>query len=461
MDVGEKFEQIKSAKNLSLREAQYFADIINNYFQLGRPQEFEEYETELTQKLPQLFSFLDFNQLINLSHNYFLFCRTNNPEKNTDLHQQKINEEVFIPFWNRLNLILKNQNFTRLNYNPKPKNVILQTRHATTQGSYAPGKQIFAFSKALLLERYNVKVLSSGNIDADFKDLMLNNPCFHVSQKQGLSELEKLADLRSECQQFEPATVFTDAELGLLVAAEIIGMPAKCHLLSAGFYRVPWYSKILLTEELMTDELREDSKFHAIPQTLLMENLAPKISKNQILEARSQLKLENDFVVGAFARYEMFSESYLSFVDTYLQRTKNTKVVLAGPNAQNLAKRLLACHISNGRVKLLGKSNTAILGHLCHAFLDTFPNVTGYAALESMAKGKPVFTLDCKNLGLYSKNRLRELIFDCERELLEGLVRAQTDKAYYSQMAEASLDLVSKLGGLDQLAEAIKCIRYN
>ena len=72
MDVGEKFEQIKSAKNLSLREAQYFADIINNYFQLGRPQEFEEYETELTQKLPQLFSFLDFNQLINLSHNYFL-----------------------------------------------------------------------------------------------------------------------------------------------------------------------------------------------------------------------------------------------------------------------------------------------------------------------------------------------------------------------------------------------------
>ena len=38
-----------------------------------------------------------------------------------------------------------------------------------------------------------------------------------------------------------------------------------------------------------------------------VENLAPK-SQKQILEARSQLKLENDFVVGAFARYEMFSE---------------------------------------------------------------------------------------------------------------------------------------------------------
>ena len=461
MDVREKFQQIKSAKNLSINEAQYFADIINNYFQDGRPQEFEEYELELTKKLPQLFEFLDFNQLINLSHNYFLFCRTNNPEKNTDLHQQKINKEVFTPFWNRLHLILKNQNLTRLTYKPKPKNVILQTRHASTQGSYAPGKQIFALSKALLSEKYNVKVLSSGNVDAEFKDLMLNCPCFHVSKKQGLSEYEKLADLRSECQQFEPASVFTDAELGVLVAAEIIGMPARCHLLSAGFYRVPWYSKVLLTEELMTEELSNDSRFHAIPQTLLMENLAPKIPKNQILEAKAQLKIENDFVVGAFARYEMFSESYLSFIDSYLQRTENTTVVLAGPNSQNLAKQLLACHISSGRAKLLGKSNTAILGHLCHAFLDTFPNVTGYAALESMAKGKPVFTLNCKNLGFYSKNRLRELIFDCESELLEGLLAAQTDKEYYSQMAEASLAFVSELGGLDRLVKALQRIRYN
>ena len=40
-------------------------------------------------------------------------------------------------------------------------------------------------------------------------------------------------------------------------------------------------------------------------------------------------------------------------------------------------------------------------------------------------------------------------------------MRAQTDKAYYSQMAEASLDFVPKLGGLDRLVKAIKCNRYN
>ena len=398
MDINEKFNQIRSVSSLSITEAQYFADIINNYFQEGRPGEFKAYELELTKKLPQFFEFLDFNQLITLSHNYFLFCRTNNPGKNTDLNQQQINKEVFSPFRKRLRALLKEQHFAALSYKPQLKNVIIQTRHATTQGVYAPGKQIFAISRALLKAGYNVKVMSYGNVDKEFKDLMLNNPRFHVSQKQGLSEFEKLIDFRSETQQFEPKSIFTDTELGFLVAAEAIGMPANCHLLSAGFYRVPWYAKVMLTEELMTDELKKDKRFHPIPQTLLLENLAPKISQKQILDARAQLKLKNDFVVGSFARYEMFSEDYLSFVNTFLHKTKNSSVILAGPNNQKSAKQMLACHLSTGRVKILGESNTAILGHLCHAFLDTFPNVTGYAALEIMAKGKPVFTFNCKNL---------------------------------------------------------------
>lgn len=455
MNIDKKFSQIKNAAELSLQEAQHFSDILTEYFRSDRSERFGQYEQDLTKKLPQMFGFLEFNNLIEFAHRYFMFCRTINPKENTDSKQKKISSDVLSPFSKRLKLILEDQKLLPLDYKPKAKNVILQTRHAQTEGAYAPGKQIFALSKALIKNGCKVKVISHGDVDNQFKNLMRIDPNFHVTHKRDLTPFEKLLELRAEATHFEPSGIFTDEELGVLTAAELIGLPSKCFLLSAGFYRTPWYTKILLTEELMTDELRKDKRFHEIPQALVLENLAPPVEESKVFDAKNKLRLEKKFILASFARYEMFSEDYLHFVNDVLEAIDNSIFILAGHNDQTVAKRILKKHDSNGRVRILGPSNISILGHVCDVFLDTFPTTTGYAALESFAKGKPVFTLECDNLGNYRKNRLEELIFKDKSNLVHHLARAANDADYYNTIKLSSLNFIKKVENLEGLANAL------
>ena len=94
-------------------------------------------------------------------------------------------------------------------------------------------------------------------------------------------------------------------------------------------------------------------------------------------------------------------------------------------------------------------SDLNILGRCCHVFLDTFPTVTGYAALESFAKGIPVFTRECKNLNAYRKNRIDELIFDTEEALVNALEIAADDKIYYDRLSVISKNFISKFQTLN------------
>ena len=68
-----------------------------------------------------------------------------------------------------LRRLLNNLGLDPLNYPLEQKNVIIQTRHALTQGTYAPGKQIYAVARALLGAGFKVKVFSYGEIDEEFK----------------------------------------------------------------------------------------------------------------------------------------------------------------------------------------------------------------------------------------------------------------------------------------------------
>ena len=56
-----------------------------------------------------------------------------------------------------------------------PENVLIVTRHASTQGAYAPGKSIFVLAKSLVEKKKNVRVITAGHIDNSFKNLMAQN----------------------------------------------------------------------------------------------------------------------------------------------------------------------------------------------------------------------------------------------------------------------------------------------
>ena len=53
--------------------------------------------------------------------------------------------------------------------------------------------------------------------------------------------------------------------------------------------------------------------FVEIPQTLSLEILAPAVPVGEVERLRMELNLQEKFVFGSFARYEMFTEEFLEF----------------------------------------------------------------------------------------------------------------------------------------------------
>ena len=57
LDNEAKIFQIESAQTITGTEAQFFADIMKDYFDNGRPSSFEKYERPLITRLPQFLKF--------------------------------------------------------------------------------------------------------------------------------------------------------------------------------------------------------------------------------------------------------------------------------------------------------------------------------------------------------------------------------------------------------------------
>ena len=139
-----------------------------------------------------------------------------------------------------------------------------------------------------------------------------------------------------------------------------------------------------------------------------------------------------------------------------IESIPNSVLILAGSNEQKFAKEILRDFISKGRVKLLGVSNISILGYCCDVFLDTFPQCTGFAALESMAKGKPVFSIDCDFLQFYDVSRVKRLIFKSQEQLLASLSKAAIDKGFYDEISIESTEFVEdNFYDLSKLSDAL------
>ena len=134
----------------------------------------------------------------------------------------------------------------------------------------------------------------------------------------------------------------------------------------------------------------------------------------------------------------MFSNDFLKLARIILENVPNSVLVLAGANSQSFAEEFLHDLIVREKVKLLGVMDVSVLGYCCDVFLDTFPMPTGFAAIESMAKGKPVFSLDCELLKFHSISRLKHQIFKSQEKLISTLRKAEKDQDFYNQLSTAS-----------------------
>ena len=458
--LDQQIELIMKAPAMGTVEIEIFLEILNKYVTKDRPRYYAEYERIMTPRFAEVVKRILFKDLIIFTHNYLQFAKTVRPaEQVTDKRQKYLKKEVLGPFLNQLEVFRENDSVPELIYQRNSNNVLFITRHAETQSMYAPGKLIFAMVRSLLDVGKNVQVISLGNIDESFKNLMEKNSNFNVYQKPaGGDGLTLFHTFREEIKDFSPNVIFTEIEVSVLVAIEAFKLPSPIYLVSAGFYRIPWYSGILLTEELakMVGDIDESPEFHTIPLVHLQETLAPYCHPAILAETKTKLNISNAFVIASFGRYEKFSSEFLSMSKVIVESIPGSMLILAGSNDQTFAKEILHDLIAEGKVKLLGPSSISVLGYCCDVFLDTFPQTTGFAALESMAKGKPVFSLDCESLEFYRVSRVEHLIFKSQEQLIAALSKAEKNKKFYNDISIKSSNFIeNKYYNLNKLSKAI------
>ena len=436
-------------------DAHYFSEILNAYFVLGRPSHFIQFKEEILKTYLKILEHLPIELSFKITHQLFLYVRTNNSVNGDLENQSEINKRVLQPFQTNLERMLPSIEVPRLDFNPNKDVYVVMTRHAVTQGMYAPGKQIYSVCDALLKAQKKVILVNFGSQDEKFLELEKHPRFFLYNCRNDFNSLQSFFELRELIGEIKPTEIITEIELSALNLIEAIGVSSEVCLFSAGFFQTPWFDKKYIASDLYSEDMNTRAGFVEIPQTLSLEILAPSVPVGEVERLRMELSLQDKFVFGSFARYEMFTEEFLEFAKRALCSVPDSVLILAGTNDQTVAQSYLAEEIEQKRVILFGPIKTYVFGWLIDVFLDPFPTVAGFAALESLAKGKPVVTKECAGLGNYRKSRVQDLIFEKENDLLDTLTSMADCKNMYCRWSEMSKELAASFDRSKALADAI------
>lgn len=449
-------KKIKYSSNFEIRKTELLK-FLEFYFLNNRPKSFINYETELTNSLPELMLHMSFDELLYLIPNYYQFCYTVTIEENFLEVQSKILKKLLNPFSKILTNKLKDLSIKPLEYNLNNNNYVIICKYAVTQGMYAPGKAVYSITSGLLKKNKKVILISLGGVDRKFLDLKTDYPkLIFVKKHPNSTSYKQLISLREICQKIQPIKIITEMPVNIGTALYFSKVSSKFIYWSPGFTHVPWFDNVLLVPQLVNEKLIKNKKFVEIPTSLNFELLNPKVNPQDINEFKNKYFISNsDFVIGTFSRYEKISEEYLNLVSKILSENLSNKIIIAGSNDRSLTENKLKKFIIRKQAIILGTSDIHLLGNCCNAFLDTTPFPCGYSAIEIMAKGRPVLSLNSINLGNYKKSRISELIFKCEKDLIQCLNKLQSETHFYNLMSEKSVEIAKDFDNETKLVNLI------
>ena len=322
---------------------------------------------------------------------------------------------------------------------------------------YAPGSVIYSITSGLLKKQKKVIIISLGGIDQRFVDLQKSNPSLIlVKKKKDSTSYEQLITLRDICKKMRPVKIITEMPVNIGTALYFSKVSSKILYWSPGFTHVPWFDKVMLMPELAHKDLMKNKKFIEIPKSLNFELLNPKVNLKILNDFKNKYFISNsDFVIGTFSRYEKISSEYLNLVSQILSENPYMKIIIAGSNDRSMTENKLKKFIIRKQAIVLGFSDVHILGNCCNVFLDTIPFPCGSSAIEVMAKGKPVLSLEQPNLANYKTSRVAELILKDEDKLIKVLERLENDVQFYNNMSMKSLEIAKSYDKSIELANSI------
>ena len=400
-------------------DALFVCQTIGRYFgEFQRNQIFKQAELAVSPRFKELLEFFNQNDGATFATQYFLFAYT--LADNFRDCQVRIEEEIARPYndwvnrrWSQSASLVKNIEVG--------DEIVFICRHATTQGMYAPGKSTYTFLRALLEDGASATLVALGQIDETFKKLAEQYPNFTLAKLTQPRMADRFLLLCSLLAQVRPKAILTEIEFDIVSIFAILGPKMPVILLSAGYYNLPWYDKIGLTDTIADDPVgNRHNDFFVVPTYVANELLNPNIEQSVIAEARKILGIEEGQVVlGSFARMEKLSTPFVNVLTRVLDASKRSKVLLAGPNDSSSVISGLGSHFTNQRALVLGQSDVHILGHCVDIAIDTFPLHSGFSMLELMAKGVPVVAKNDKGIDGYGKQRLPELLCKSEDEMVD------------------------------------------
>lgn len=449
-------EKIKHSSNFKIRMFELVKFLVF-YFDNNRPQNFINFEKELTKFLPELMSKMSFDDLLYIIPNYYQFCYTITLDQNHLVAQNKILKNLLFPFSKILISRLNELSVEPLKYNLNDDNYVILCRHATTTGMYAPGGNLYSITSGLLKKQKKVLLVSLGGIDQTYVDLHKRNPkLILVKKKKNSSSYEQLITLRDICKKIRPVKIITEMPVNIGTALYFSKVSSKIVYWSPGFTHVPWFDKVLLSPTIANEKLMKNKKFIEVPASLSFELLNPKVNLKELNQFKKKYLISNsDFVIGTFTRYEKISIEYLDLVSQILSRDSSRKIIIAGSNDRSLAENKLKKFIINRQAIVLGISDIHILGNCCNVFLDTLRFPCGSSAIEIMAKGKPVLSLQNPNLANYKTSRVEELILKDSDGLIKVFERLENDVQFYNNMSVKSLEIAKSYDKSLELANSI------
>ena len=426
--------------NLNRQDALDICLAVNQYFVDGRPRSFKNAERKIINRIPEIFDHLSAEEGINFIDNFFLLSY--NLADDAKKCQIEIHNKICLPYKNWI--YNKQINFDVPIKQLKNNELIFITRHAVTSGGYAPGMSTFTFAKAFIEAGYRISIICLGNIDQRFAEFVraTDNVSIHQINENNLKK--RFQSVLQKIFELSPSFILTEIEFGIPAVLSIKNFPIPIIYLSPGFYNLPWYNAIGLTDTLFENPVGDKTQnYFEIPTYVDMQILSPPVDIRAVNKIKANLDIsKHDFVIGNFARMEKFSTSFLDLITSILQRNSYLKVVLAGPNDKSRVTKKLEDFIREKRVHILGPSDVHVLGHVLDAGIDTFPNHSGFSLNELMAKGIPVFVKWTPTIDSNWKMRLPELIFENETLLLEHLDLMQKNPEIKSAAGKKSMKLM-------------------
>ncbi|MDB3916731.1 hypothetical protein N9372_03455 [Alphaproteobacteria bacterium] len=427
---------------INIEHVKIVLQILNNYFGgFQRSQSFRGVETAISKRFSEMLPFFDREQGLLFTFKFYLFCYT--LTLNYKEVQKSIFKDVALPFkkWAEKEWSFLSKSVEKIG---RGKEYVFICRHAVTKGMYAPGSSIYTFAKALLNANNSVTVISLGNCSEEFKNIEKVYPKFRLLELEKAIPSARLLKTIELLKILKPFAVITEIEFDIVSILSILKPNIPVIYLSPGYYNLPWYDKIGLTDNLIDDPIgdRKDD-FFEIPNYVSEEVLNPSISKQQISDMKNQLGIkQSDFVLGSFARMEKFQSPFLQVLLNSLERSKNIKLILAGSNDSSFVKNYFSNFIQNRRAIILPSSDVHVLGNCLQLGIDTFPTHSGFSILELMAKGIPVVAKQDKEMDALWKQRLPDLMRKTDKDLGDLIYQLSSDKELYQSSVKKTVSFM-------------------